>query len=219
LTLNYDDSLFYNCYKFNGFYQCEKYKGSKSLIRKLFSNLQKNCLIVTKKEPLCCNNCGTQIGWFFNNFGNDEKSVCACGSINQDQKWMYDNCEILQCDECGKYYCYDCGETREFDLGFICDNCKEIEFKKFRENKCDGNCQECEYDWKCNYVENMIDRWGTCQYSESDKRFGECGKCELKEECLSEAEDACDGMTMFHNMFDNDPNSNNTEEDFWNSID
>ena len=197
LVFKYNDFLFNNCYQFDGIYQSENYIGTKPIITKLFSYLKKEYVIVTKKEPLLCTGCEEQIGWIFNDDGLDDNSVCACGSDILD-KDMYDiHMESYRCCECGDYYCNDCGYSNDYDFGFVCNTCKEEEFENYKNCQCNGDCDECMYDWKCNYEERMLEKWATCKFNENDKRCEDCENCNCREECLSDAEDSRDGYAMF----------------------
>jgi hypothetical protein len=201
LSLNllfiYDNSLFNYSYKFNGIYECSTYKGSRNIINKLYWFIRDKYLIVTKKEPLYCNDCGKQIGWIFNDFGNEDDSICCIGSKSQPENVMYDYYELHRCDECGNFYCDDC-TSYDYDYNFTCDSCKEKHFNEHKEKKCDGECWNCAYDNVCNYEENLLNsNWKSCRFDEDDDRYEECDDCEYRDECLSDAEDNRSGYAAF----------------------
>lgn len=200
-NFKYDESLFYNCYKHDGIYECEKYIGTRAIIHKLWYYLFDYFLIITKKEPLLCNKCGKPTGIIFNDYEADEKSVGAGGCDGDDLMKLYDYSGggINKCYKCGEYFCDDCTYDSHGFYGsyssFTCDNCEDGKFDNYN---CDGNCDDCDYDDKCHYEENTIDRWGNCKFDDSDKNKPNCcEECEFYSECLSNAEDNRDGYESF----------------------
>lgn len=187
VNFKYDESLFYNCYKHSGIYECEKYIGTRAIIHKLRQYLFDKFLIVTKKEPLLCFGCGEQTGVIFNDFEADDKSICAGGGAYDDPQKLYDYYDesINKCYECGEYFCEDCSRSfydgfHNYDFDFVCKDCEEYDF--------DDN----------EHAEDIIDRWGTCNFDDDDKNKPECcDECEYYEDCLSDAKDNMYGYAAF----------------------
>ena len=193
INFKYDESLFYNCYKSDGIYECEKYKGTRAIIHKLWQYLFDKFLIITKKEPLLCHECGKQIGIIFNDFDADEKSIGAGGKDGDDPKKLYDYDDesINKCHKCGEYFCEDC--SRDFYNGFYFYNsvpdfiCKDCE-----DDEDDGNIDD-EY-----YEEDLIDKWGYCKFDDDDENKPDsCEDCDYYEDCIDSAEDNRDGYSAF----------------------
>jgi len=199
MKFKYDESLFYNCYKTDGVYECEKYIGTRPIINKLMAYLFDEYLLITKKEKLLCHKCGKITGIIFNDFEADEKSICAGGGECDDDKRLYSYYEngINKCNICGKYFCEDCFNDRTE----ICDECNESEFNEYKEKECDNNCESCIYNNNCNYEENLLNsKYVDCKLDEDDEDYEHCDECEYRNDCLEEIEDAILGEACFEEM-------------------
>lgn len=198
VNFQYDESLFYNCYKNNGVYECEKYIGTRAIIHKLISYLFNDFLIITKKEHLLCHKCGKPTGIVFNDYEADERSISSGGRANDDTKQLYDYYEegINKCYKCGNYFCDDCSRNLYYyEDDFICEDCDDDKFYNYN---CDGNCDECIYNNKCNYEENLLDsNWVSCEFDNDDDRHKRCDDCEHRDSCIESAEDSKIGYSMF----------------------
>lgn len=187
LEFTYDDSLFEHCYRFDGLYNCNIYKGSRNIINKLYWFIYKNSVIITKKEPLYCNDCKKQIGWIVNDelcCAGFDYSISGFSSIKEYEKSLLEAGNVVECIECGEFYCDDCANINyeyESYSNFVCENCSDDEFDE--EYYCD---------------EDLIEKWGNCKFDEDDEHKPDsCEDCEYYENCLLEAEDNSDGYSSF----------------------
>lgn len=219
IKFKYDESLFYNCYKNDGFYECEKYVGTRSIIHKFTDYLFCNYLIITKKEPLICHTCGSKTGIVFNDFDSDENSICAGGGEHDDPKIIYDYDEdgINQCYSCGEYFCNDCSKDKfDYDSDFICENCQEVKFYDYISENCDSDCTDCQYDYRCNYEERLLSsNWKHCEFDEDDENYEECDTCEIRTTCIQDAEENRSGYASFCDCMVN--SGYDSMDDFWES--
>lgn len=189
INFKYDESLFYNCYKSDGIYECEKYKGTRAIIHKLWSYLFDWFLIITKNEPLLCHECGNSTGIVFNDFNADEKSIAAGGGVHDNPKKLYgyDEDGINKCCKCGEYFCDDCSRDSHYNnylytYDFVCKDCELEEIE----------------DDEYYYDEDLIEKWGDCKFDEDDENKPDsCEDCEYCEDCIDSAEDNRDGYSAF----------------------
>lgn len=203
IQFNYDDSLFEYCYAWNGMYSSNKFKGSRRILNLLYTIIDKKYLIVTRKEPIFCKGCNEQIGWFFNDYscGSFESFVSGYSESKEYQKRLLDSWDIVKCVKCDSFYC-DCCANIDYEFedssSFICDSCDNVAFENYQNDECDGNCDECIYESKCHYEDNILDsKWVSCEFDDDDDRYKDCVGCEHRDDCIESAEDNRSGYDAF----------------------
>lgn len=221
VQLNYDDSLFEYCYVWSGVYFSNKFKGTRSLLNKLYSIIKDRYPVITKKEPVFCKECNDQIGWFFNDYSVNSLDNWVSGYIRDKiyQKRLLECNDVVRCIKCNSFYC-DCCADIDYNFedsgSFICDSCDNNTFENYKDNECDGNCYECIYDNRCHYEDNILaSNWAFCEFDDDDVRYKICDNCEHRENCIERAEDSKFGYEIFCDSIVG--HGYDSMDDFWDS--